>query len=171
MKKLLTTGVVALSMAVGMVAYAAHSFTDVPDDHLFHNEIAWMKDNDITRGCNPPSNTLYCPDDFVTRGQMAAFLYRFSNAMPGGEQGPPGPPGEDGHVGNVLHNSFGADIPANSHGLVAATCAGTDDMVLGAEEGPPGDSVPTYPIGGDAPNGPAEGYIAVGGGMSVGTGS
>ena len=31
---------------------------------------------EITKGCNPPLNDLYCPDDSVTRGQMAAFLVR-----------------------------------------------------------------------------------------------
>ncbi len=30
----------------------------------------------ITKGCNPPRNTRYCPGDAVTRGQMAAFLQR-----------------------------------------------------------------------------------------------
>ena len=30
----------------------------------------------IDRGCNPPANTLYCPDDGVTRAQMATFLAR-----------------------------------------------------------------------------------------------
>lgn len=30
----------------------------------------------VTRGCNPPTNDRYCPDDPVTRGQMAAFLVR-----------------------------------------------------------------------------------------------
>lgn len=30
----------------------------------------------ITVGCNPPSNTRFCPTDYVTRGQMAAFLTR-----------------------------------------------------------------------------------------------
>ncbi|MFQ5518053.1 MAG: Ig-like domain-containing protein, partial [Acidimicrobiia bacterium] len=30
----------------------------------------------ITRGCNPPANDSYCPDDTVARGQMAAFLVR-----------------------------------------------------------------------------------------------
>lgn len=52
------------------------SFDDVPDDHLFHTEITWLAEQGITRGCNPPDNTLYCPDDPVTRGQMAAFLNR-----------------------------------------------------------------------------------------------
>ena len=30
----------------------------------------------ITLGCNPPENSLYCPDDSVTRGAMAAFIAR-----------------------------------------------------------------------------------------------
>lgn len=69
-----------LAMVMGGVAYAAHSFTDVPDDHTFHGDIEWMKDSGITRGCNPPANTEYCPDDFTTRGEMAAFFHRFSVA-------------------------------------------------------------------------------------------
>ena len=28
----------------------------------------------ITRGCNPPVNDRFCPDQAVTRGEMAAFL-------------------------------------------------------------------------------------------------
>jgi hypothetical protein len=30
----------------------------------------------ITRGCNPPLNSRFCPDGHVSRGQMAAFLGR-----------------------------------------------------------------------------------------------
>ena len=30
----------------------------------------------VTKGCNPPANSRYCPDRVVTRGQMAAFLAR-----------------------------------------------------------------------------------------------
>ena len=30
----------------------------------------------ITRGCNPPTNNLYCPSSNLTRGQMAAFIRR-----------------------------------------------------------------------------------------------
>jgi hypothetical protein len=43
----------------------------------FTDDIIWLADAGITQGCNPPSNDLYCPDDRVTRGQMAAFLVRF----------------------------------------------------------------------------------------------
>ncbi|MPZ51679.1 MAG: ExeM/NucH family extracellular endonuclease [Acidimicrobiia bacterium] len=51
-------------------------FDDVPDDHLFHDDIQWLAEEGITIGCNPPANTLFCPADRVTRGQMAAFLNR-----------------------------------------------------------------------------------------------
>ena len=57
-------------------AVASHSFDDVPDDHVFHTDIAWLAVEGITAGCNPPVNSEYCPDDNVTRGQMAAFLVR-----------------------------------------------------------------------------------------------
>ena len=45
-------------------------------DNIFLDDIAFMQEAGITKGCNPPVNDLYCPDDFVTRAQMAAFLVR-----------------------------------------------------------------------------------------------
>ena len=33
----------------------------------------------ITRGCNPPDNTQFCPRENITRGQMAAFIKRTLN--------------------------------------------------------------------------------------------
>lgn len=69
----------------------------------------------------------------------------------------------DPTVGNVLHNSFGSTVPPNGQAQVAATCAGTADDNLITDPG--------YPIGGDAANGPATDFVAVGGGYSVGNGS
>jgi hypothetical protein len=51
-------------------------FEDVPPLHTFDFDIHWLAANGITRGCNPPVNDLFCPQDPVTRGQMAAFLNR-----------------------------------------------------------------------------------------------
>lgn len=51
------------------------SFTD-DDGNTFESDIEWLAAEGITRGCDPPVNDLFCPDDFVTRGQMAAFLHR-----------------------------------------------------------------------------------------------
>jgi len=50
-------------------------FTD-DDGDTFEADIEAIADADITRGCNPPANTRFCPDNDVTRGEMAAFLRR-----------------------------------------------------------------------------------------------
>lgn len=55
------------------------SFAD-DDGSIFEADIEWLADQGITKGCNPPDNTLYCPDASVTRGQMAAFLHRALDA-------------------------------------------------------------------------------------------
>lgn len=70
-------GVTALVVAP-LAAVATHSFNDVPNDNTFHADIAWLKEADVTRGCNPPTNNLYCPKDNVTREQMAAFMKRLA---------------------------------------------------------------------------------------------
>lgn len=44
---------------------------------IFLNDIEWLAGEGVTKGCSPPINDLFCPDDNVTRGQMAAFLARF----------------------------------------------------------------------------------------------
>ena len=44
--------------------------------HLFEEDIDAIAAAGITKGCNPPSNTRYCPDFVVDRGAMAAFLRR-----------------------------------------------------------------------------------------------
>lgn len=66
------------TLLVPAAVFASHQFNDVPDSHTFHNAIDWMKDNNITVGCNPPANTNYCPEDNVSRGQMAAFMKRLA---------------------------------------------------------------------------------------------
>lgn len=50
-------------------------FIDI-DGSVFKEDILWLSDQGITRGCNPPVNDKFCPDDPVTREQMAAFLVR-----------------------------------------------------------------------------------------------
>ena len=51
-------------------------FEDVPESHIFWPYIEAIKELGITVGCNPPENTRYCPDDTVTRAQLATFLAR-----------------------------------------------------------------------------------------------
>lgn len=75
---MILTAAVAVVVTIPTAVWASHQFTDVPNSHTFHNAIDWMKVNNITVGCNPPANTQYCPDDNVTRGQMAAFMKRLA---------------------------------------------------------------------------------------------
>ena len=60
-------------------------FTDVPATHPFFKYIQRMRQLGITAGC---SATTYCPDDPVTRGQMAVFLVRGRAAIPSGQNVP-----------------------------------------------------------------------------------
>ncbi|MGI9584252.1 MAG: hypothetical protein ACR2N7_01525 [Acidimicrobiia bacterium] len=46
------------------------------DDSIFETDIDKLATAGVTKGCNPPDNNSYCPDGYVTRGQMAAFLHR-----------------------------------------------------------------------------------------------
>lgn len=65
-------------VAVPVAVYASHVFNDVPNSNTFHEDIAWLADAGVTLGCNPPSNTEFCPKDEVTREQMAAFMRRLA---------------------------------------------------------------------------------------------
>ncbi len=46
------------------------------DDNIFEADIDRLATAGVTKGCNPPANDQYCPNDFVRRDQMAAFLHR-----------------------------------------------------------------------------------------------
>jgi hypothetical protein len=50
-------------------------FTD-DDESIFEGDIDRMATAGITKGCNPPDNDRFCPDNKVTREVMAAFLVR-----------------------------------------------------------------------------------------------
>lgn len=53
----------------------ASGFYDVPDAHPFAADITWLAGARITTGCNQYGDE-FCPDQPVTRAQMAAFLTR-----------------------------------------------------------------------------------------------
>jgi hypothetical protein len=50
-------------------------FTD-DGSSLFAESINRLANRDITRGCNPPDNTNFCPDRTLDRAEMATFLAR-----------------------------------------------------------------------------------------------
>lgn len=58
-----------------------HPFLDAVG-HLFESDIEWAAGQGITKGCNPPLNTFFCPEDPVSREVMAAFLNRYLDLAP-----------------------------------------------------------------------------------------
>lgn len=78
---------IAVGLLIPTGVWASHQFDDVPDSNVFHDDIDWLADNGITRGCNPPTNNLFCPSEGVTRQQMAAFMKRFHDRFIGGGGG------------------------------------------------------------------------------------
>ncbi len=89
--------VLALMVAATAVAQLPPGGTFVDDDGNIHEpNIEAIAAAGITKGCNPPANDRYCPDDPVTRAQMAAFLLRGM-----GEAGGPPP-----------YQGVFADVPA-----------------------------------------------------------
>jgi hypothetical protein len=70
-----------LTRALGLSS-APSPFVD-DDGSVFEADIAALAASGITRGCNPPTGDRFCADDPVTRAQMAAFLHRAGDRLPG----------------------------------------------------------------------------------------
>lgn len=132
----LIVGVTALVVAP-LTAVAAHVFNDVPESHTFHNDIAWLADAGVTRGCNPPDNTEFCPEDNVTRGQMGAFMKRFAQYIDA-EDGTPGQAdnadqldGKDGPAYETVVAAASCGVTMSSGGDLATTCIPSSDGSVG----------------------------------------
>jgi large repetitive protein len=78
-------------------AGAVGTFDD-DDGNIHESAIEDIAALGITLGCNPPANTLYCPDDYVTRQQMASFLVRTFDL-------PPGPDGQFTDISGSVHEN------------------------------------------------------------------
>ena len=74
-RAVLALAVIATAMAVPQNAYAGQGFND-DDGSVHEGAIEAVSNAGITSGCNPPYATEFCPNRFVTRGEMAAFLVR-----------------------------------------------------------------------------------------------
>ena len=55
-------------------------FEDVPDGAVYRSAMDWLAETGITLGC---TENKFCPAETVTRGEMAAFLWRLKGS-PGG---------------------------------------------------------------------------------------
>ena len=63
---------------------AAPAFSDVAADSWYTDAVAWASENGIVKGY---SDTVFAPDDTVTREQLATILYRYVQHTGGGFQG------------------------------------------------------------------------------------
>ncbi|MDX2467942.1 MAG: cadherin repeat domain-containing protein, partial [Acidimicrobiia bacterium] len=65
----------------------AVTFSDIAGS-TFEADILWLGSVGATKGCNPPANDMYCPDQEVTRGQAAALMVRAFGLTEGVDSNP-----------------------------------------------------------------------------------
>ncbi len=75
---IIAAAVAALASAPAYSAACA-GFTDVDSANTYCPAVTYLKDKGITLGC---TGTMYCPNDYVTRLQMALFLQRAGRGGP-----------------------------------------------------------------------------------------
>lgn len=73
--------VLALALATVIGLPPGGTFID-DDGNIHEGSIEAVAARHLTRGCNPPQNTRFCPEDSVTRAQMATFLARAVDLPP-----------------------------------------------------------------------------------------
>jgi hypothetical protein len=84
MKQSLTKLVIAAVLSAGASMAQAQfcaGFTDVAAASGFCPNVEWLKNRSITLGGVCAAGTVYCPNDPVTRLQMAAFMNRMGKAL------------------------------------------------------------------------------------------
>ncbi len=107
-----------LVRALGLPPATSDHFDD-DDGTTFEDDINRLAEAGITKGCNPPDNTLYCPSDPVTRGQMAAFLVRAYGFPPAGPAG----------FTDTVDTTFEADIDRLAAAGVTKGCNPPDNTL------------------------------------------
>ena len=113
-----TTAVVAAAPLAGASPEPGGTFDD--DNGSVHEAaIDSIADVGITKGCNPPDNTLFCPASFVTREQMATFLVR-ALGLPAGSV-------SFSDVGGSVH---AADIEALASAGITKGCNPPDNTLF-----------------------------------------
>lgn len=95
-----TTAPINANCTVGFSFHQVAKFNDVPPTYWASQHILSIADAGITTGCGP---SRYCPENHVTRAEMAAFLLR---GMHGGGYTPPSPTGT--RFGDVARSFWAA---------------------------------------------------------------
>ncbi len=79
--RVLRKWVLLLSLAFAplpAIGQTCGGFNDVFPADFFCNNVEWIKNRSVTLGC---TLTEYCPNNFVLRSQMAAFMQRLGDAL------------------------------------------------------------------------------------------
>ncbi len=75
-KALLIVAAFVLFLVPVAAIAAGQTFTDVPPDDWGFHDVEWLAANGLTNGCG--DGTTFCPDDPVSRREMAAFTHRLA---------------------------------------------------------------------------------------------
>ena len=142
-----------IARALGLPPTATDHFVD-DDGHVLEGGINRIAEAGITEGCNPPDNDRFCPNQVLTRAQMATMLTR---ALPGlSSMKPPARPGLGWEVVvDGLSSPIQALAPPGESRMLIAQQGGT---VLSFENG----SVETFlDIEGDVAFGGEQGLLSI----------
>jgi hypothetical protein len=149
--------VIAMVGASTAWSAACDGFTDVDGANATYcPAVAYLKDRGVTLGCTA---TTYCPNDFVTRLQMALFLQRMGHADPsntlgdhttaigGGQNNTASSPvgfatvgGGDGNVATGAFSTIGGGIGNGASGQDAVVSGGEQNTASGLASTVPGGS-------------------------------
>jgi hypothetical protein len=146
--------IVAALTALAPLGLFAASFTDLNAGSPHNGNINAIADAGITKGCNPPTNDNYCPNDLVTREQMASFLARTAGL--GGN--PPVVNAKTAQTADTVVD--GAITPAklsatgSTAGQVLTSTGGGVTWQNASSGGSPGPQGPAGPAGSPGPTGP-----------------
>ena len=119
---------------LGLPAAGEDYFVD-DDESVFEDDINRLAGAGITRGCDPPANTMYCPERSLNRGEITAFLVRaldLSDAGPG-----------DFYVDDD-DSVFEDDIDKLAHAGIAFSCNPPDDTMYCPEAPIPRDEMASF---------------------------
>ena len=116
----------ALVLGTGVV-FASHQFSDVPDSNKFHDDIAWLVDNEIVSG-----GGTFAPKDALTRQAAARWLHNYDTNLGSTEYGVASIVVTKGEGLPLPHAAY--SIPLGSP--IADTTGGVFRMTCDAEEAP-----------------------------------
>ena len=107
---------------VEAATYQTSRFTDVDDDSYYSGYLSWAAENDIVNGVGGDK---FAPESFVTREQVAVFLYRYARHT-----------GMDTNPGHIASpTTFNSDSNVSSWAVAAMVWANNKGIMRGTDSG------------------------------------